>query len=684
MLATLALLATATALFASLQRLERPERDAFAAATGDVGSATVAHLAAPGAGPVPEPRRVAAVSDIQSAVATGENRALTAALVRPVEPALETGASQHGFDRFAPGAAGFGTALPAGTGDDDIMIHDPGWRVLRVAFHEPGGTLLAEGARLAPLPDEAAPYRIGPLSAIIGLALFAGLVLAAGHFWVRRALRRIDIALQALMHSAADDPVRGLPSPRTQPARSGDVASLVRTIETLAAACAERQRLHRSATHDATHDPLTGLANRAFFQHQLEQKLQQALANRPEQSGLLVMIDIDHFKILNDTRGHQAGDRLLTVMAKRLTDHVGAEGRVARLGGDEFALIVTNDAAGQDARSIVDGLFRVLSRAAEIGGEPYIPSVSIGVTRFPEDAVTPQGLLINGDIALFEAKRNGRNQWHFFETAMRETLEHREHVRKTVARALASDALGVVFQPICCIRTGAHLGFEVLTRLECDGQTIPPMQFIPIAEEYGMIGALGKNILNKAAHAQRSMLDRGLDPGQMSLNVAPQQLRDPGFFETLQDALYRHALDPGRICIEITETALIGRSLDTVAQTLLRCKSAGMQIALDDFGTGFSSLSHLRNFSVDKIKIDKSFVTDIESNRADHALVDGVVGLADKLGLKVVAEGVETQGQLDDLRAIGCHYAQGYLFARPMALEDALRFLERGDGALYG
>ena len=437
----------------------------------------------------------------------------------------------------------------------------------------------------------------------------------------------------------------------------------------------DRKRAVAELMRQAETDALTGLSNRSRFSMELRRTTHAGLSTESDNEDLVLMLDLDHFKELNDSRGHHVGDLLLKETARRLVKFIGPSGTVSRLGGDEFAAIVPGSRAS-DPDPFLSELHRKLCEATTLEGVVYLPSCSMGVARHPKDGRTAEGLQINANVALYDAKRNGRNTWRYFNAGVRQMLDQRNTVRAILRDALDRDGFDVVLQPVCGAKTREHAGFEVLARLTHEGQLVPPDQFIPVAEEYGLIPQIGRNVLAKGLSAFRAMKANGLQPGFIAINVAAPQLRDQGFAEEVLDLLFHYGLPASDLVVEITETALIGRSIDIVAKTLAEFREMGVAVALDDFGTGFSSLAHLREFPVDKIKIDKSFVQDLENRPADRALVKGLVELARSLDLDVVAEGVETPDQFSYVRDVGCDFVQGFFHARPLSIDDAFSFLE--------
>ncbi|MDE4276803.1 EAL domain-containing protein [Phaeobacter gallaeciensis] len=432
----------------------------------------------------------------------------------------------------------------------------------------------------------------------------------------------------------------------------------------------DRKRSELELERLALTDGLTGLANRTRFLSMLKE-----LLATEDGCGLIALIDLDHFKVLNDSKGHFIGDLLLKETASRMKEFVGKYGTVARLGGDEFGAIIHCDAVARAPKAFIDTMHKKLSEPTSLEGAPYVPSFSLGVAQYPQDGASAEMLLTNADIALYDAKRNGRDAWRFFDSSAQKRIDHRERLESIVVDALANEGFTIALQPICSVTKQEHVGFEVLARLFHDGIFVPPDQFIPVAEEQGHIPAIGRLVLEKSFAFFGEMKNHGLHPGRLAVNVSPAQFREPGFAEEVQDLLFRYCIAPTDLVLEITETALIGRSKELVEKTLCRLRAMGISISLDDFGTGFSSLSHLRDFSVDEIKVDKSFVQDLEASAGDRALIKGLVELAHCLDLSVVAEGVETLAQFEYVRDLGVDFAQGFFHARPLSPREAEEFL---------
>lgn len=443
----------------------------------------------------------------------------------------------------------------------------------------------------------------------------------------------------------------------------------------------DRKSMEGELRHIAETDTLTGLANRARFIQNLKQNVAETRNDHDDVRMLVVMIDLDHFKEFNDSFGHHYGDLLLKEISLRLKKLVGPDCVVARIGGDEFAMLIPSDVTGDDPKGYINAIKNAASQPISFSDLVYLPSFSMGVTHYPRDSQTLEGLMINADVALYEAKHNGRDQVYFFDPTVLSKLKYRKQLKAILVDALKKDRFEIAMQPFCYVQTFEHCGFEVLVRLSHDGKPVPPDHFIPLAEELGLITAIGKVVREKAMAARRMMVDQGFNPKKIAINVAAPELCEPMFAENLQAMLQNNDMPPEELIVEITETALIGRSTDTVAKVLSKLQEIGVLIALDDFGTGFSSLSHLSQFHVDKIKIDKSFVQFMEHDESARALVDGVIMLAHRLGLRVIAEGVETAGQRELLRQFGCHFLQGYFHSKPLPPAEAVKFLKSQEEA---
>ena len=423
-------------------------------------------------------------------------------------------------------------------------------------------------------------------------------------------------------------------------------------------------------------DPLTGLCNRRVLLDRLSKALSSR--RRVERSGALVMIDLDNFKHVNDRLGHGAGDELLTALARRFGDAVRPPATVARIGGDEFAILLPDATNIGEVEKIIEALVSRIGEPVALGRRTVLPSCSIGVTFFPIDGQTPKDLFKHADVALYQAKARGRGNCCFFNSALRVGLERRRTLECALRKAVANDKIEIAVQPQFDFASRRLVGFEGLARWKNQGQFVPPSEFIPIAEETGLIVPLGYRIVDKCLALARDFQGQGRDSGRIAVNVAASQLKQDDFVEKVQSLLARHGVEPRTLEIEVTENVLLDRADDRIARSLQTLHDLGVAIALDDFGTGYASLSHLKRFPVDCLKIDRSFVHEIESRSQDAIIVRAIINLAHNLGIEVVAEGIETPAQFEFLREQGCDIAQGYLIGRPMSADAARAFVGAG------
>ena len=421
----------------------------------------------------------------------------------------------------------------------------------------------------------------------------------------------------------------------------------------------------------AERDELTGLANRMLLRRRLDEALRQRADDG--RSGALILLDLDHFKDINDTLGHDAGDRFLRVTAARLSECISPSDIVARIGGDEFVVVLSHAEDEDTVRRTIGRISTRVAQEVRIEGRDLSTSVSLGAVIFPRDGQNANTLLKHADIALFEAKAAGRQTYTFFSPAQSAVKERRRRLADALRAAIAADELSIALQPIVEAGSRAHQGFEALARWTLDGQTISPGEFIPLSEETGLAVPLGLVLLRQTLRLARQLSDAGLDHGTISVNVSAAQLREPDFAATVAALLREHGLTADQLEIEVTETVVFGRFADRIALTLRELRRLGTRIALDDFGTGYASLAHLKRIQVDRLKIDQSFVRNVETDPDDAIIVRTVISLAKALGMDVVAEGVETQEQLVFLQENGCDLAQGYLFGRPTTSEIAIR-----------
>jgi diguanylate cyclase (GGDEF)-like protein/PAS domain S-box-containing protein len=436
----------------------------------------------------------------------------------------------------------------------------------------------------------------------------------------------------------------------------------------------------------AYYDGLTSLPNRTLFVERLTVALSQARRNQDRLA--VVFLDLDNFKLVNDTHGHLAGDRLLREVAERLrglvrrTDDVG-RGEIppdqeiaARLGGDEFIVWLAGIRRGEDAARVAERILQSLSRPFDLGGEELYVTGSIGISLFPDDAEDVEGLLKHADSALYQAKAEGRNGYQFYSRTLQTAAKRRLGLESSLRRAIERREFQLYYQPQVDLATGSVTGAEALLRWQHpDLGLVPPLEFIPVAEETGLILPLGEWIVEEAVRQARGWMEHNSGSFTVAVNFSARQFRQANLAETLHHLLVAAGMPPDRFEVEITESLLLS-DRDRCLETLERLQSLGMRICVDDFGTGYSSLNYLANLPVHTLKIDRSFVGGLADPR-QAAVTSAIIALAAGLGLKVVAEGVETEQQRSLLRERGCRLAQGYLFSRPVPAEHFTALLDR-------
>ena len=417
----------------------------------------------------------------------------------------------------------------------------------------------------------------------------------------------------------------------------------------------------------ATHDELTGLPNRALF----IDRMRQAIARSGRNNGIfaVLFVDLDNFKVVNDSLGHAAGDELLKVVAKLMRDCIRAADTVARFGGDEFALLVEETTAGE-ADMTARRIFEALSRSILIAGHAHFVSASIGISLYPADGADAETLLKSADSAMYQAKEAGKRTHQFFTNDLKEAADERLQLGNGLRRAVEEDELFLVYQPQVNLQTGKLVGMEALVRWQHPEKgLIMPGKFIPMAEKSGLIHHVGDWVADAACRQLASWVAQGYQVPRLSINVSAEQFRRPHLPATIQRLINHYNLDATLLTIELTETALMVDPEQ--CQRMLRdLKVLGVALSIDDFGTGFSSLSSLRRYPIDELKIDRSFIDELGSNPDDRAITRTILAMAETLGLSVVAEGIETQEQLDALHQMACPAGQGYLFAMPLSTEE--------------
>lgn len=423
----------------------------------------------------------------------------------------------------------------------------------------------------------------------------------------------------------------------------------------------------------ATVDPLTGLINRA----EALNRLQQATADAG--TGLAVLfVDLDQFKFVNDTLGHAAGDEYLKAAAIRLTDCLGPDDTVARFGGDEFLVLCPGSGCAEQARGFGRRIITAMAEPLHVHGSTVALSASVGIALSPaQSGPGTADLIAEADLAMYSAKRSGRNNVVVFDADLRRQAAHRLRLEADLSHALTQDELDCQYQPIVDLPTGQVIGFEALLRWHSPTRgSVPPLDFIPTAEDSGIICEIGEFVLRRACRQLATWTHGGAPSSlRMWVNISPRQLEEAHFADTIQAILAEAGLPAGQLGVEVTESTLI-QDAGLAWTCLTQLRDLGVTVAVDDFGTGYSSLAHLKNLPVDVLKIDKGFISDMNSSKADAGIVAAILALADTAGLRVTAEGIETMEQRHTLQNMGCATGQGYLFSRPLTapqLTDLLR-----------
>ncbi|MFW5933480.1 MAG: putative bifunctional diguanylate cyclase/phosphodiesterase [Actinomycetota bacterium] len=428
----------------------------------------------------------------------------------------------------------------------------------------------------------------------------------------------------------------------------------------------------------AFHDPLTGLPNRELLHDRLSQALSRtARSGRPL---AVLLCDLDDFKDINDTLGHPAGDELLRQLARRFAGAVRATDTVARIGGDEFLVLCEDLGGAQDALVMARRLLAATREPAETGGRRVYPGISIGIA-IDHGERSADELIRDADIALYEAKAEGKSRWALHRTAMTTRVQHRSELAAQLGDAVAAGHIDVSFQPVVRLADEHTVGLEALARwTDPQGQPHSPAEFIPLAERAGLVVDLGDRVLDRALGTLSELDAEGIAPPRLGVNVSPRQIREPRLVDRVRELLVTHHVAPSRLVLELTESVLLDDPKQVLAN-VRALRELGVRFAVDDFGTGYSSLAYLRQLPVDTIKIDRSFIASMLDDSDQQQLVGAIVNLGRSIHLEVIAEGVELAAQRDRLRAIGCELGQGYLWSQPLPAAQLRRWLGRDDRA---
>jgi diguanylate cyclase (GGDEF)-like protein len=429
----------------------------------------------------------------------------------------------------------------------------------------------------------------------------------------------------------------------------------------------ERRQVEEQLRHNAFHDGLTGLANRALFMDHLKLALGRAERHESYQFAVL-FLDLDRFKVINDSLGHTAGDKFLVEIAHRLAAVMRPGDTVSRLGGDEFSVLLDDLSSADEAERVAERLQAELAVPFNVGGQEVFTSVSIGIAMSTTSSQLPEDILRDADTAMYRAKQLGKARYEVFEQSMHARVMDRLGLERDLRQAVERGEMFLQYQPIVSLGAGSLRGYEALVRWRHPQRgVIPPADFIPLAEETGLIIQLGRWVLEEACRQMSRWQNLSLrdEPLQISVNLSCKQFLQPDLLEQIQKVLRETGLNPQSLKLEITESVVM-ENIATATRTLEQIQALGVELSIDDFGTGYSSLSYLQRFPVNTLKIDRSFVSRITESDGTAEIVRTIMHLGQQLGMDVIAEGVETEMQSAQLRALGCEFGQGYYFSRPM------------------
>lgn len=426
----------------------------------------------------------------------------------------------------------------------------------------------------------------------------------------------------------------------------------------------------------SNYDFLTGLPNRILLEDRLNQAIKQALRDGHHLG--IMFLDLDQFKQINDTLGHAYGDNLLKQVSRRLEGCLRKSDTVARLGGDDFIIILTGVRQCEHISQVACKILDALSEPLLLDGHEIFTTASIGIAIYPHDGNDPHQLLKNADIAMYQAKEQGRNAFQFFSREMNNKAEERLLLDNRLRRALERQEFFVLYQPQMNLLTGKMIGMEALVRWEHPEMgLVTPDKFIPLAEDSGLIIPIGEWVLRTACQQNKIWQEMGFGPLRMAVNLSGRQFKQQRLVESIAAILTETGLEPSLLELEITESTIMHNAQKTIV-TLRRLREMGISLAIDDFGTGYSSLSYLKYFPIDRLKIDRSFVLDVTTDPDDAAIAEAIISMAHSLNLKVTAEGVEQHEQLHFLTQRNCDEMQGYLVSRPISADDFTRLLQQG------
>jgi diguanylate cyclase (GGDEF)-like protein/PAS domain S-box-containing protein len=469
--------------------------------------------------------------------------------------------------------------------------------------------------------------------------------------------------------------VLGVQSTRLHEFNAGDV-DFAQSIANVLADALARQATEDDIRHRALHDPLTGLPNRVLFLDRIEQAL--ARGRRRGSLAAVLFLDLDHFKLVNDSLGHQHGDELLAAAAPRIKHVVRAADTVARFGGDEFAILLEDIGDVRGATEMAERIGSVFTRPFVLAGREHFVTASIGIA-FAQGGESGPELIRDADAAMYRAKEQGRARYELFDEVMRARAIARLRVENDLRRAIERGELLLHYQPLISLPDDRIVAVEALVRWQHPERgLVAPLEFIPVAEENGLIEPIGRWVLEHACAQAAAWLRSRPDepPISMSVNLSPIQIANPGFPDVVAEVLARTGLDPAYLYLELTESSMLHED-EALTDVLQRLRKLGLRLLLDDFGTGYSSLGYLTHLPLDALKVDRSFVDGLGIESRDTAITEAIIAMSKALSLNVIAEGVETDRQADELRRLGCDLAQGFLFSPPLPADGVITLLQR-------
>jgi diguanylate cyclase (GGDEF)-like protein len=442
----------------------------------------------------------------------------------------------------------------------------------------------------------------------------------------------------------------------------------------------EVRLLHeREMRHQAYHDSLTGLPNKSKFSEQLRESINRSI--RSGQQFALMFVDLDRFKIINDSMGHDAGDQLIRIAGERLSSLTREKDILFRWGGDEFTIILENIDNLDNVSTITERIIKGMSSPISIARQELVITTSIGIAVYPSDSDSAEALIKNADAAMYHAKGSGRNRYEFYTPEMNARAKERLELESGLQKALQNEEFILHYQPKYGTSTQKLVGVEALLRWQHPSYgLVMPDRFIPTLEENGLINSVGEWVLRNACAQNKMWQEQGFAPVTVSVNISAVQFRSPQLIDTVARVLDETQLESRYLELELTESMFISNT-EAAINTMYRLKDLGVSLSIDDFGSGYSSLSYLKRFPVDYLKIDRSFIKDIENSNKDAAITNAITVLAHSLNMKIVAEGVESQGQLDYLKSQGCQELQGFLFSRPISAQEVSELLEKVSAA---